>query len=97
MLADICFLLEEHANDCHHREAAVCKLGRQFLGFLSRVAGCQDLEAEVARCGWGAGGLVLRNLAERHVGKNLAPACGRNLGDRSKAIGHVGEFQTSAW
>ena len=62
-----------------------------------RVAGRQDLEAEVARCGWGAGRLVLRNLAECHVGKNLTPTCGRNLGNRSKAVGDVRKFKASAW
>ena len=63
---------------------------------LSRVAGGQDLEAEVARCGWGAGRLVLRNLAECHVRKDLAPSCGRNFGDRSEAVGDVREFKASA-
>ena len=95
--ADMCAVLEEHANDSHHRETSVCQLGRQLFRLLSRVAGRQDLEAEVARCGWGAGRLVLRNLAEGHVGKNLTPTCGRNLGNRSEAVGDVRKFKASAW
>ena len=60
--------LKEHADDGHHRKPSVGQLRRKFFGLLSWVAGGQDLEAEVARCGWGAGRLVLGNLAEGHVG-----------------------------
>ena len=42
----------------------------QLLRLLCRIAGGQDLEAEVARGGRRAGRLVLGNLAERHVGKD---------------------------
>ena len=89
--------LEEHADDGHHGEAAVGKLGRQLLGFLSRVGGGQHLEAEVARGSRGAGRLVLGNFAEGHVSKDLSPSGCWHLGDGSKAVGHIGEFQSCGW
>ena len=42
----------------------------QLLCLLGRIAGGQDLEAEVACSGRRAGRLVLGNLAECHVGKD---------------------------
>ena len=89
--------LKEHADDGHHRKPSVGQLCRQLFGLLSWVAGGQDLEAEVARCGWGAGRLVLGNLAEGHVGEDLSPSCGRHLGDCSQSVGNIGEFQASGW
>ena len=85
--------LKEHADDGHHRKPSVSQLRRKLFRLLSRVAGSQDLEAEVARCGWGAGRLVLGNLAEGHVGKDLSPSCGRHLRDSCQAVGHISEFQ----
>ena len=81
--------LKEHADDGHHRQPGIGQLRRQLFGLLSWVAGRQDLEAEVARCGWRAGRLVLGNLAEGHVREDLSPSCGRNFGDRCEAVGHV--------
>ena len=66
-----------------------CQLCRQLFGLLSWVAGGQDLEAEVARCGWRAGRLVLGNFAEGHVGEDLSPSCCRHLGNRSQAVGNI--------
>ena len=85
--------LEEHSDDGHHCQSSVGQLRRKFFGLLSRVAGGQDLEAEVARCGCGASRLILGNLAECHVGKNLSPTCGRNFRDRCKTVWHVSELQ----
>ena len=87
--------LKEHADDGHHRKPSVGQLRRKFFGLLSWVAGGQDLEAEVARCGWGARRLVLGNFAEGHVGEDLSPSCSRNFGDRSQSVGHVCELQSS--
>ena len=89
--------LKEHADDGHHRKPSVGQLCRQLFGLLSWVAGGQDLEAEVARCGWRAGRLVLGNFAEGHVGEDLSPSCCRHLGNRSQAVGNIGEFQASRW
>ena len=91
---DTCDLshLEEHSDDGHHCQPSVRQLRRKFFGLLSRVAGGQDLEAEVARCGCGASRLILGN-PECHVGKDLSPTCGRNFRDRCKTIWHVSELQ----
>ena len=93
----LCVRLEEHADNGHHRKAAVGKLGRQLLGLLSRITGGQHFEAEVARGGRGAGRLVLGNFAEGHVSKDLSPSGCWHLGDGSKAVGHIGEFQSCGW
>ena len=89
--------LKEHADDGHHRKSSVRKLRRELLSLLSRVAGGQDLEAEVTCCSRRAGRLILGNLAERHVGKDLTPTCGGNFGDRSKAVWNVRELQAGRW
>ena len=85
--------LEEHADDGHHGQAAVCKLGRELFRLLSRVRGGQHLEAVVAR---GAALVVIEAAAELHeaeVRGNLCPACHRHLGDGRKPIRDVGELQ----
>ena len=85
--------LEEHADDGHHGQAAVCKLGRELFRLLSRVRGGQHLEAVVAR---GAALVVIEAAAELHeaeVRGNLCPACDRHLGDGRKPIRDVGELQ----
>ena len=89
--------LEEHADDGHHRKPSVSQLRRKLFRLLSWVAGGQDLEAEVARSGWGARRLVLGNLAKGHVGEDLSPSCGRHLRDRSQSVGNISEFQASGW
>ena len=89
--------LEEHSDDGHHCQPAVRQLGRQLFGFLRGVAGGQDLEAKVACCGRRASGLVLGNLAEGHVGKDLSPARGGHFGDRSQAVWHVGKLKAGRW
>ena len=68
-----------------------------LFGPRCRVARRQDLEAEVARCGWGAARLVLGNLAEGHVGKDLCNPPARDLGDSRQAVRDVGKFQASRW
>ena len=55
--------LEEHADDGHHGQAAVCKLGRQLFGLLSRVRGGQHLEAVVAQS---SALVVIEAAAELH-------------------------------
>ena len=85
--------LEEHADDGHHGQAAVCKLGRQLFGLLSRVRGGQHLEAVVARS---SALVIIEAAAELHeaeVRGNLCPACDRHLGDCRKPIRDVGELQ----
>ena len=89
--------LEEHADDGHHGEAAVGELGRQLLGFLSRVGGGQHLEAIVAG---GAGLVVIEATAELHeseVRGNLRPACHGHLGDRCESVRDVGELEAGRW
>ena len=86
-------ILEEHADDRHHGQAAVGDLRGELLGLLSRVRGGQHLEAEVTRGSRSARGLVLGGLAEGHVGQDLAPASGRHLGDGGEAVGHILELQ----
>merc|ERR1719432_620613 len=87
-------VLEEHSDDRHHSQAAVCDLRRKLLLLLRRVRGGQPLEAEVARSSRGARRLVLRELAEGTVRNDLRPARGRHLGDRRKAVGDVRELET---
>ena len=62
--------LEKHPDDGHHRKSSVSKLRRKLFRLLSRVAGGQHLESEITCCSWCSGRLVLRNLAEGHVGQD---------------------------
>eukprot|EP00969_Alexandrium_andersonii_P251246 11104886-Alexandrium_andersonii.AAC.1 len=50
-------------DDRHHREPAVGQLGRELFGLFRGVVGGEHLEAEVARSGRSARGLVLGELA----------------------------------
>ena len=83
--------LEEHTDDRHHREAAVCQLGRELFGLLSRIRGGQHLEAIVT----GSSALVViestAELYEAKVRGNLRPAGHGHLGDSRKAVRDVGE------
>ena len=89
--------LEEHADDGHHGQAAVGKLGGKLLGLLLRIRGGQDLEAVVSRS---AGLVVLEATAELHkakVGGDLRPSCHGHLGHGSQPVRDVREFQPSRW
>ena len=89
--------LEEHPDDGHHCQAAVCQLRIEFLSFLSWVGRSQDLEAKVSSGGRCSSRLILGNLAERHVGQDLSPACGRHFGNCGKSVGDVRELQPCGW
>ena len=89
--------LEEHTDDRHHREAAVCQLGIELLRLLSRIRGGQHLEAEVTGVGRRAGLLRLGDLAVGHVQDDLTPTSLRHLGDSRQAIRDVSELQASGW
>ena len=90
-------ILEEHANNGHHRKAAVGDFGIELFRLLSRVGGGQHLEPEVTCIGCGARLLRLRHLAVGHVQEDLTPTCLRHLGDCSQAIRDVCEFEACAW
>ena len=89
--------LKEHSDDCHHRKAAIGKLCAEFFCLLGRIRWSQDLEAEVSSGSRCARRLILRNLAECHVGQDLAPTCRRHLGDCCKSIWHVSKFESGGW
>ena len=89
--------LEEHPDDGHHCQAAVCQLRIEFLSFLSWVGRSQDLESKVSSGGRCSSRLILGNLAEGHVGQDLSPACGRHLGNGCKPVRHVSELQPCGW
>ena len=97
MLLIFALCLEEHTDDRHHREAAVCQLGIELLRLLSRILGGQHLEAEVTGVGRCAGLLGLGDLAVGHVQDDLTPTSLRHLGDSSQAIWDVSELQASGW
>merc|ERR1719235_2218838 len=86
-------VLEEHPDDSHHRQPAICYLGCELLLFLRWVTGREHLEPEVPLRGWGPWGLVLRELAEGAVCQDLPPTGQRHLGDRPQAVRDVGELQ----
>merc|ERR550519_2029990 len=65
-------ILEEHADDCHHREAAIRNLGRQFVLLLLWISTCQNLEAEVTRSL--AAVVHAINLATRTIKNDLRPS-----------------------
>ena len=90
-------ILEEHANDGHHRKAAIGDFGIELFRLLSRVGGGQHLEPEVTRIGCSARLLCLRRLAVGHVQENLTPTCLWHLGDCSQTVRDVCEFESCAW
>ena len=71
------------------------KLGWQLLGLFSRLAGGENLEAEVARSTLGSSVLALRNLTEGSVGEDLTATCSWHLGDGGKAVRDVGKLQST--
>merc|ERR1719261_2168866 len=86
-------VLEEHPDDSHHRQPAICYLGRELLLFLRWVTGREHLEPEVPLRTWGPWGLVLRELAEGAVRQDLPPTSQWHLGDRPQAVRDVGKLQ----
>ena len=59
------------------------------------IAGGENLEAEVARCNLGSGGLAVRKLAEGSVGEDLTSPCGWHLWRWRQAVKDVAKIQTS--
>merc|ERR1711972_1213476 len=74
-------ILEEHADDRHHGQAAIRQLCRQLLLLLCGVRRREDLEAKVALARRRARRLILREPAEGTVSQDLGPARTRHLGD----------------
>jgi len=87
-------ILEEHADDGHHGKTTVGDLGSKLLLLLRWVGRSQHLEVEVASSRRGASRLVLGELAERRVGKDLRPAGVWHLGDSGESVWHVSELQS---
>ena len=90
-------VLEEHANNCHHGQAAVGKLCWQLLSLLLGIGRSQHFEAIVTR---GASLVVVEASAEldkAEVRSNLSPSCHWNFGNRCESVWDVSELQTSRW
>jgi len=92
-------ILEEHADDGHHGEATIGKLGVEALlpqlGITCSKKG--RLPATIASSGRRRVGVVAeaaRGLAEEAVGDNLEPSGARHLGDGREAIGDVLELES---
>mmetsp|Transcript_100218 Transcript_100218/g.287925 ORF Transcript_100218/g.287925 Transcript_100218/m.287925 type:complete len:211 (+) Transcript_100218:299-931(+) len=90
-------ILEKHADDRHHGQAAVRQLRIQALLPQHRIRGGEErgLPAAVAGVAHLAVGVVAEAagaLAEEAVGQDLQPTGARHLGDGSQAIRHVSEL-----
>merc|ERR1719436_2290407 len=88
-------ILEEHADDGHHCQAAIRDLSAELLRLLLRVRRGEHLPAVVA---WSATLVILEaaaELAEAEVRNDLRPAQGRHLRDRRQAVRDVLELQAS--
>mmetsp|Transcript_67777 Transcript_67777/g.147635 ORF Transcript_67777/g.147635 Transcript_67777/m.147635 type:complete len:223 (+) Transcript_67777:318-986(+) len=79
-------MLKEHADDDYHGQAAIRDLGAQLVGLPHRVRRGQHPEADfILR-------LVLSDLAEGHVIKDLPPCSCRHLEDGLETARHVHKF-----
>mmetsp|Transcript_4965 Transcript_4965/g.7680 ORF Transcript_4965/g.7680 Transcript_4965/m.7680 type:complete len:387 (+) Transcript_4965:66-1226(+) len=91
-------ILEEHPDDRHHSQAAICKLCIQPFRLQLRVISCKQwrLEAAIPRCR-AVLTVTVGVLAEEAIGHNLGPASSRNLGDSCEAIGDVCKLEARGW
>jgi len=92
-------VLEEHSDDGHHRQSAVCNLRRELLrpqrGVVDGAAEADGSEAKetLSVVSWLGSFFVDYQLNEASEGQNLRPTFLRDHGERLQSIWHVSELQ----
>ena len=96
-------ILKEHADDGHHGQASVGKLGIKLPStgswVLDGVAKAEVSQAKVALAIVAGLGrlLVCDKLEEARESEDLGPSFLRHHGDGLESGGHVGKFQVVGW